>query len=237
VLVLAAFHKRIKPRHLLLAAGSLTLLLLIAPAEFSGRLKTLAELLPGAEERLIKEDSSFRQRALLAETAWEMFADHAVLGVGAGNFSEYYDEYSEHVGATVSSYDDFAHRRYPHTLYLEIAAETGLVGMVAFASIVLVTLFNAWVATRMFKEGGNPATASLVISCALGLIGYLTTSLFLHGHYIHYLWFLAALLAAAKHVAARRAPDPHPALMYLDEWLSVIYPTIQSSHLSQARKE
>jgi O-antigen ligase len=166
-----------------------------------------------------------------------MFADHAAIGVGAGNFSEHYDEYAQHVGATVSSYDDFAHRRYPHTLYLEMAAETGIVGLLAFTLVIIVTLFNARAAIRMFKESGNPASASLVTSCALGLIGYLATSLFLHGHYIHYLWFLAALLAAAKHTAARRVLDPHPALMYLDEWLSVIYPALKSSHLSHTVKE
>ncbi|HEX8472990.1 MAG TPA: O-antigen ligase family protein [Pyrinomonadaceae bacterium] len=237
VLLLAAIHKRIKLRHLLLGAGCLALLLIVVPTEFGGRLKSLRELVPGGDERVLKEDSSFRQRALLAETAWEMFADHAAFGVGAGNFSEYYDEYAEHVGATVSSYEDFAHRRFPHTLYLEIAAETGLVGLLVFVVVIGVTLFNAWAAVRMFKEAGSHASASLVTSCALGLIGYLTTSLFLHGHYIHYLWLLAALLAAAKHIAARRAPDPHPALVYLDEWLSVIYPTIQAAHLSPARKE
>jgi hypothetical protein len=54
VVVLAAINKKIKLRHLLFGALCLTLLLLIVPAEFGGRLRTLSELLPGGEEQGIK---------------------------------------------------------------------------------------------------------------------------------------------------------------------------------------
>ena len=237
VLVVGLVNKRVRLRTLAVGLVCLAVVLLALLPQFGGRLKTLSELLPGGEERMVKEDSSFRQRALLAGTAWEMFADHQLLGVGAGNFSEHYDEYSMRVGATVSSYEDFAHRRFPHSLYLELLAETGLAGLLAFTLVIVATLVNARAARAMFRERGDTPSVNLVNSIVLALAGYLTTSLFLHGHYLHYLWLLAALVVAARTVAARRALDPRSALLYLDDWLSAIHPSIQSSLLSPERKE
>ena len=130
-----------------------------------------------------------------------MFDAHPVLGVGAGNYSEHFDEFSAHVGSATPSYENFAERRYPHNLYLEVAAETGTLGLVAFLLTVGGALLSALVAARRFRSGGDPGAASLASSVALSLAGYLASSLFLHGHYIQHLWLLVALAAAARNVS------------------------------------
>lgn len=179
-------------------------LALFLPQEFEGRLATLTQLIPGEEDSGVELDSSFQQRSLLMRTAWEGFSAHPILGLGAGNYSEHYREYAEQVGSTVSSYEEFDQRRFAHSLYLEIAAETGLLGLTLFAAIIVATLSTARTAIREFKESGDWATANLVTSLTLGFIAYLAASLFLHGHYIRYLWLIVALLVAAKKVAQQQ---------------------------------
>jgi O-antigen ligase len=97
-------------------------------------LATLKQLIPGTDEQVIHLDSSFEQRKLYMKAAWSMFNKRTIAGVGAGNYSEHFQQQAQEVGAVVSSYEDFGKRRYPHSLYLEIAAETGLVGLVLFGS-------------------------------------------------------------------------------------------------------
>lgn len=210
VLLLAAIMKKIKPHHLLVGLILVLPLGLIVPRELEGRLSTLNQLIPGADEASVDVDTSFRERALLMQVAWEMFRDHPLLGVGAGNYSEHYEEYAQRIGSSLSSYEDFGQRRFPHSLYLQIAAETGVVGLILFVGIVMVGLRRARSAIRLFAEAGDLYSASIVTSLALGFVGYLTSSVFLHGHYLRYFWLLVALLGAAEHVARRREHNPCP---------------------------
>jgi O-antigen ligase len=200
VLVLGVIQQK-KLNHLLLGLLVLAPLIFFIPEQFEGRLSTLDQLIPGRSEATLHSDSSFRQRTLLMRSAWGMFADHPFLGVGAGNYSEHYEEYAAQVGSTVSSYENFGMPRLPHSLYLQVAAETGVVGLVVFMAIIIATLLKFRSAHRLFKAAGDLRSSSIVFSLALGFIGYLTTSLFLHGDYMRYFWLLVALAMAAKHIA------------------------------------
>ena len=84
----------------------------------------MEQLFEEGRETAVHVDPSFEQRKLFMWTAWEMFLDRPVLGVGAGNYSENYPEFNGRMGSTVSSYENFGRRHFPHSLYLEIASET-----------------------------------------------------------------------------------------------------------------
>jgi putative inorganic carbon (hco3(-)) transporter len=206
VLLLAVLHKRLKVRYFLLGLLVLAPLALTLPPRFEGRLSTLNQLIFGPTAGGVHADSALEERILLQRAAWEMFVDHPFLGVGPGNYSEHYEVYARRVGSTVSSYEDFDEQRFPHSLYLEIGAETGLVGLTLVACVVATTLFSFSSAARRFGHAGDVRSASVVSSLALGCIGYLTTSLFLHGHYLRYFWLLVALAAAAERIARRDQP-------------------------------
>jgi len=208
VLLLAAINKKVKLQYLFLGLIIVVPLLLFIPKEFEGRLSTLNQLIPGRNESTIHVDTALQERTLLMRAAWEMFSDHPILGVGAGNYSEHYEEYAQRVGSTISSYEDFGKQRFAHSLYLEIAAETGLVGFLVFVAIIAAALFSARSAIHLFTKAGDLRSASLVTSLALGFVGYLTSSLFLHGDYIRYFWLLVALMVAAKHVANQSSKQP-----------------------------
>ena len=202
VLLLAALHKKVGLRYVMITLCLLAPLTLMLPERFEGRLGTLHQLLPGDNESVVHLDSALQERKLLMRSAWEMFMDRPLLGVGAGNYTEHYDEYAERIGSTVSSYEGFDKPRFPHSLYLEVAAETGLAGLSAFAAIIVSTLLALRSAYRCFMASGNARTAGLVMSLALGFVGYLTTSLFLHGDYMRHFWLLVGLALAAKHIAS-----------------------------------
>jgi len=207
VLLLAVLHKRISAKYFLLSALALAPLTLVVPQSFVGRLGTLVQLAPASQENFTpeNEDSSFRHRQILMKLAVEMFEDQPVLGVGAGNYAERFKEYSVRLGMTQRSFENFGEAQFPHELYLEIAAETGIIGLIAFFAIVAGTLASLWEAYQRFRNAGALRSANLVASLTLGVVAFLATSLFLHGTYIRYFWLLVAIAAAARQVARHAA--------------------------------
>ncbi|MFM5923941.1 MAG: glycosyltransferase [Novosphingobium sp.] len=218
VLLLAVLHKRVSPRLFLLGIIVLAPLSFAVPASFESRLTTLAQITESSDPGGVTgEDSSFRQRRLLMAVAWEMFSANPVFGVGAGNYTDNYADYSGEVGSTQRSFDKFGMEHFPHSMPLEILAETGLAGMLAFLGIILATFMALRSAYYGFKECGARSAANLTFSIGLGGIAYLTTSIFLHGAYIQYFWLLVAIAAATRQIAnaqvaaakaLRRASDP-----------------------------
>jgi putative inorganic carbon (HCO3(-)) transporter len=180
------------------------LLVVALPSDFTERLTTLEQVFPGGGETL-HPDSSFEKRRLVTRAAWEMFLDHPLSGVGAANYTVHYDRYADRVGSAAREYDDPGETHYPHNLYLEIGAETGVPGLLVFGAAVLVAFGYLRRARRRALARGDPGTAVLARGVALGLVGYLVSSLFLHGQFQRYLWLLFALAAALD--ALGRIPD------------------------------
>ncbi|MGH7151960.1 MAG: O-antigen ligase family protein, partial [Planctomycetota bacterium] len=82
---------------------------------------------------------SFEVRARLYASTLRMFADHAVGGVGAGNFAGAFPPYRDPEEARISS-RGFAQESSPgsaHSDPLEIAAETGVPGLLALLALLL----------------------------------------------------------------------------------------------------
>jgi colanic acid/amylovoran biosynthesis glycosyltransferase len=174
----------------------LVLLWLAMPDDFARRLTTLNQLLPGSDE-VLRPDSSFGERRLFAAAAWRMFEDAPLLGVGAGNYGVHFVDYAQRVGSDARLYVTPTEGYYPHNLYLEVAAETGVIGLVLFISVLAVCFAHLWRARIALLAAGARSSAGLVTGCAIALIGYLLTSVFLHGHFIRYWWLLVGFAAAA----------------------------------------
>lgn len=211
VLGLTVLVRGVSRRELLVIGALVTLILVLAPSGFRERLTTLEQVIPGGSE-VTDPDSSFAKRRLVTLAAWKMFLDHPLRGVGAGNYAVRFDPYGARVGSAAPMYDDPGEAQYPHNLYLEVAAETGAVGLVLFG-LVLVTAFGSLARAWRRLRPGPRMTPDLAAGVGIALAGYSMTSLFLHGHYQRYLWILLAL-AAAWDLAADR--DGHE----LDERLT-----------------
>lgn len=205
VLALTALWRGVELRKLTIACVlALPLAWIALPAHFADRLTTLGEFVPGSEEAL-RPDSSFQERKLFAAVAWQVFTDRPLLGVGAGNYATHFLDYTERVGSDARLYVTPEEGYYPHNLYLELAAETGVVGLVAFTAVCIACFASLSAARRALAAAGDRAAADLASACAIALIGYLLTSLFLHGHFIRYLWLMFGFTGALHNLATRRS--------------------------------
>lgn len=192
-----ALRFRIRMRHwiaILLAVGILALFI---PNEYMLRIHSLVNVArgkPGPTDRAI----TGRMTEVLA--AWEMFLDHPVLGVGPGNYPVYYQQYSRRVGIDPTLSD-----RSAHSMYLQIAAETGLSGLILMGSLIWMLLRGLGMSTRTFKALDQPDLASLVAAFHIGMIAYFAAAIFLHVAYPRFLWLLIGFALAISFVARNTA--------------------------------
>lgn len=84
-----------------------------------------------------------------------MIQDFALTGVGLGTFGPVADSlypfFTQAAGAVT----------HAHNLYLQVAVDLGLPGLVAWLSILLATAAAAWLAYHRGRQAGDPAAAAL----------------------------------------------------------------------------
>jgi putative inorganic carbon (hco3(-)) transporter len=200
------------PSRSRLVAGAflvMALFLLLVPTNVGRRLGTVGGTF--GETAGVERDSSVEKRKLLATAALQMFADRPVHGVGAGNFSERYPHYARRIGSSSPQYDKPGATQYPHSLYLEIGAETGLIGLCAFGVALLVAFRTTFRSARLLRVESMSGEALLVSSIALALAGYLVAAMFLHGAYLRYLWIIFAFIVAVARLSDLAAATDGPA--------------------------
>jgi O-antigen ligase len=194
---LMLFVARVPPKYMLAVALAGVLFLAFGPATVSRR---VLSLLPSSEPK-IETDGSIAQRKLFYASAALMFDEHPLLGVGSGNFAPRFDEYANRIGLTVEDYAALGVPHFTHMLYLELAAETGLVGLLVFLSTAAVAFLSLRQAHAALVRRGDRRHAALAVGLGLGIAGYLITSIFLHGYLMRYLWLLYAFVAAMSRLA------------------------------------
>jgi O-antigen ligase len=195
----------IKPIQIFLV-GLAAALLLVAVPTYGSRLGSLVDLTTalGTDTSGASPDGAVLSRATEGIAALLTFADHPIIGVGPGLFPEYYPLYADDVGLRVLNED-----RQAHNLYLHIAAENGLLGLIAFMGILGLTLRDLirvrrrWLVTR-------PDMAAMATGLMLAVVTYMTTGLFLHLSYARYFWLILAIAGAAAEIG-KRLPEPEPA--------------------------
>jgi O-antigen ligase len=198
-----------------LAAGSrgglLTILVIsVATAWWSGdrrlRYATVATfcglvlLLPlFAGQAQSSQERSIEGRATENVIAAVMWADHPIVGVGPKQYPVLYRDYARDIGS------DARVLREPHNLVLELAAEQGLVGLLAWSAVALITAL-AVVHARMW-------TTMLGKSVLLSLGAYFFGTLFLHGSQVRLMYMLIGLILALSSamLASRRLASTSPA--------------------------
>jgi O-antigen ligase len=129
--------------------------------------------------------------------ALDVIASHPILGAGAGNFSEANMEYSEQVFK--SSVKNGEPAGIAHDIYLGVASELGLVGLILFLG-VLFFLFRAAVPIAQRSDLGTGILLGLIVFMIAGI------TLPWGDHKMVYYLF-GSVLALQLHDSARRAPS------------------------------
>jgi len=92
------------------------------------------------------ENWAILERLAHWHAAWAMWGEHPWLGVGIGNYAFVYPRY-----ALPRWSDPLGHA---HNYYLNVAAEIGVVGLIAYLVLVISWLYWAWRTARPIKLGG-----------------------------------------------------------------------------------
>lgn len=140
------------------------------------------------------------QRLAHWTAGWKMFEAYPWNGVGIGNYGVAYPLY-----ASPAWPESMGHA---HNYYLNIAAETGLVGLSAYLILWVSAFWQVWRACRRLT--------GYALGVALGVFGMLVhlsahnfvDNLYVHGMYLHVAILLGCLTAL---VAASNQPPAHAA--------------------------
>jgi O-antigen ligase len=201
-----------RSRRMVLVLPAVLGLLLLLPGVGS-RLATLAEV---AGDSSGPQDYSLVERTATQQISLAIFLDHPAAGVGLGNIPAVWDDYSDRADIVVERVVA------PHNLYLQLAAEGGLLGlggaMVFFVGVMVIALRVAWA-----YPAGTGARAApervLAVGAVAAFAGWGVASLFLHLSQLRVLLVAIAVVAVLDSQRTRRrrtaadamAPDAHGA--------------------------
>ena len=140
-------------------------------------------------------DGALRGRLSEMEIAYEIWKQHPILGVGLANYEHFFQMYSFDNGTKLYNAD-----RAAHSLYLELVAERGIVGLigylVAIGGLIFVVLSRSFAMIRAGATTSGYLTASLVFSA----VAYYLSAMFLHDVHSEPLWGLVGLMIASTKI-------------------------------------
>lgn len=194
VLLLTALLLRVRPP--VIVAGGLSLLVVLSAVspEFFDRAASILDVRHIATGGEV-QDRSFAGRLGENLAAWNVFIDHPFFGVGPDNFQLYYQEYADELGMLFHAED-----RPAHNLYLSVAAEMGLVGLLVTLAVMLIPLAQLWAVYRDFAAS-SPFLSRTAGALIAAIVGYMLTGVLLTLAYERYFWCLLALAGATTLLA------------------------------------
>jgi len=205
VLALIGFDLRIKATALLSLASLALLLLIIVPSRYTERIKTLDILFQSNQEYGLSQDDAVEGRREKMLTGLAMFREHPLLGVGFANYSDNYWSYAGNLGleASARNIDSEGSARQPHSLYIEILAETGFFGIASFVAFIFIML-RALYRSRAMNDANNvkadPDWSVWITSIFMSILTFLVAGIFLHGIGFRFIWVLSGLGLAIIHL-------------------------------------
>jgi putative inorganic carbon (hco3(-)) transporter len=199
-IVLTLLLRELKFRHVLPALAVLTAVAVLVVPDYVTRLSTLESVtaLSSSTDSTNKPDSALVGRETENLAALHVFIDHPVTGVGPGvYFHDYSRDYANRLGLRY-----LASERRGHSLYLEMAADTGIMGLTAFLVMVSVPIVLLLRQARYWRNRDSER-AIVASSLVFALVAYLASAMFLHLSYQRFFWAILALASAGVWVLGR----------------------------------
>ena len=173
---------------LLISASAVPLLAYVLPQEVTGRFSST----------FIMEDSSILHRFKIWEGAMKMIRDNLFTGIGVGQsaFDAVFPQYAELGTETVE---------HTHSLYLQIFAELGIVGLVLFAIVIFMFTQKCFIGIKNRRRGGksrNMIAAGLASVCASLVMG-ITDYIWYNTRVLLIFWIMIGLTVALTKINER----------------------------------
>ena len=200
LLFLMAATRFIRLRAIIAAAAVVVAVIVLFP-QYAVRLQRLEAVAAAVAGETAEGDTAIAGRAEENAAAIMIFADHPILGAGPGMYQYHYRAYTTRAGLTTHAED-----RLAHNMYLETAAETGLVGLAALLGMLMVVLIGLRRAARAVADTG---VRPIIQAYFFALVAFMGTSVFLSLAYARYFWLVFALASAAWMISDEiRQPTP-----------------------------
>jgi O-antigen ligase len=211
--VLSGQRRRVRALALTVLVGGLVLA--VAPAGVLDRVFALKNIESSGVDAA-DEEGSATQRYEIWKIARTIIREHPIAGVGLGDYPAVHARV-----ALRSQFNPTARgRRDTHSTYLNLAAETGIVGLIIFLSSYVSLMLGVDKIRRRAKKL-RPHTAQTIFMFEVGLAGFFTAALFGSLAHVSFLvlhavtmWCLAELVkneldsAAARRRRLAWAPAP-----------------------------
>jgi uncharacterized membrane protein YwzB len=141
-------------------------------------------------------------RAMLAGIAIELFRESPIIGVGAGTFVN-------HVAGTWAFIYEYGSPLDSHGYLQKLAAETGLLGLLAFTAVIITIGWYLWSTWKELKQGSDVDRTIFAYLCS-GVIGAFIYQIFNTTYWTPKLWLPVGIALAASRmlVIRRREQDP-----------------------------
>jgi probable O-glycosylation ligase (exosortase A-associated) len=187
--VLAVMFLRARRRLFLLPVVLLGIVIALyfAPAAWQDRMN------PNKENAV---DASAQSRLYAWAYARALAADFPVTGGGFSTFTEeLYQRYWP--GEIFTIYG-------PHSVYFQVLAEHGFVGLTLYLALVLSCLASAQRTARMARSRGDPELALYAQMFQMSLVGFLISGIFLGLAYFDYFFTIVACIIVVDRAAKDR---------------------------------
>ena len=195
-------------RNLTLGAVAAGLIFALAPSSYKGEMETIRDTETGTAET----------RLFLWLTASRIWLDYPIFGVGGYNTSYRIGEYQpNHPMGDLFQAPEFQHRdwsgRVIHSVYFELLADRGLLGVGLFAAIAFLHYRTCSRLRRAVREGRiarerRRDVYMFALALEAAMTGFLVAGAFLSMATYPHFWFLSAQAAALDRWARRPAPTP-----------------------------
>jgi len=195
VLVLLIFYppKRIQVPIIIL---SIAIFISLLPPHYLDRFLTLGDIFSSGKSNTLRvEDRSLQGRASENLAGWEMIKDKPLFGIGLSSYSYLFPLYSKNQGIAL-----VASQREAHNMFIEVAAETGIVGFFIFGILLLISFRSVINARRFFISNNFEDYAGMATGFLAGLSGYFVAAMFVHNAFPRYFYLLLGIALSLSYV-------------------------------------
>jgi O-antigen ligase len=141
-------------------------------------------------------------RLYIWQTGMAAFKDYFVVGAGVDNFSVIYNEYASRAAHFAGL------SRQPHNTFLEVAVESGVVGLLLFILVIAAHFRRAW----QWEASATGVERYRLIACEGAAWGMLVASFFLHLLWFKEFWVAWMMLAICSRATRKEIPLRVPCL-------------------------